>query len=193
MRWKVINETLIIEGNFFALSTGLLGGIGKAEHLFNHCIQEHEKLDEPEAYLKKVAEKFGMKKYFGLLTSVSMKNLCIAEKNEVKIFATCGIGNPNEKIGTINVIAVINAELPLSAMLNAVITITEAKSAALLEKGFRFTGTSTDAVIIAKTEEDAWQCREGRKSYRYAGPESELGKKLWKAAKQAIKAGLRDF
>lgn len=184
MRWKIADETLIVEGKFFALSTGLLGGIGEVKHIFNHCIEKDEKLEDAEAYLKGVAERFGMKKYFGLLTSVSMKNLCFVEESDVQIFATAGTGNPNEKIGTINAIAVIDAELPLSAMLNAIITITEAKTKALFENGFRFTGTNTDAVIIAKTIGGKG------KHYDYSGPASELGKKLWKATKQAIKGSL---
>ena len=64
------------------------------------------------------------------------------------------------------------------AMVNSIITATEAKSVALLKSGLKFTGTSTDAIIVAKTGKGRY--------YEYAGYASELGKKIWMAVKKAV-------
>jgi adenosylcobinamide hydrolase len=181
MEWKVVDETLIIEGDFFALSSGLLGGWRQVEHLFNHTVKDHE-LKDPVSYLKSVAERFGMKNYFGLLTAVPMDKLAIVEVEDVTAFVTAGVRNPNERIGTINVIVIVEGDMPDGAMVNAVITATEAKSMALLKSGLNFTGTCTDAVIIAKTGYGRF--------YEYAGYASELGRKIWTAVKNAVKDSL---
>ena len=66
-------------------------------------------------------------------------------------------------------------------MINAVITATEAKSAALFELGHTFTGTNTDAVVVART---------GGEYYEYAGPASEIGSRIWDAVKRGVKESL---
>ncbi|MEC0229214.1 adenosylcobinamide amidohydrolase [Paenibacillus alba] len=87
--------------------------------------------------------------------------------------------------GTINTIVVINGCLTDAAMVNAVITATEAKSAALQTLGVEVdghpaTGTSTDAVLIAAT---------GRgQTYRYAGTATSLGYLIGRTVYDAILA-----
>ena len=181
MKYWVEEETLILEGEFEAVSTGLLGGWKKVEHIFNHTVRDDFDYQNPVQYLKKIAKKYALKNYFGLLTAVPMENLCIVNVEDVTVFATAGVTNPNEKIGTINIIIVVNADISRGGMLNAIITATEAKTASLFEMGFKFTGTNTDAVVVAKT---------GGKYYEYSGPASELGKKIWKGVKQAVKQGI---
>jgi adenosylcobinamide hydrolase len=177
MRYWVKRDTLVIEGKFEALSSGLLGGWKVIDHIFNHTVKGD--LDDAARYLRSVAEEFRLKSYFGLLTSVPMDKLAFVECDEVKTFVTAGVENPNA--GTINIIVVVNADISDGGMVNAVITATEAKAAALLEK-FSFTGTNTDAVIIAKTGKGRY--------HEYAGPASELGRKIWIAVKRAVKESL---
>ncbi len=63
--------------------------------------------------------------------------------------------------GTMNIVVLIDANLVQSALVNAVITTTEAKTGALLAhtvrtvEGYTATGTSTDAIVIACTERGA--------------------------------------
>ncbi len=85
--------------------------------------------------------------------------------------------------GTINTIVVINGCLTDAAMVNAVITATEAKAAALqalgiLVEGQSATGTTTDAVLIAAT------CR--GKTYNYAGTATALGYLIGRTVYEAI-------
>ena len=176
MKWKIVDNTLIIEGNFFALSSGVLGGWKRVEFLFNHTITTY--VEDPIEYIKSLAKKFNMKNYFGLLTAVPMDKLAVVRVEDVTTFVTAGVGNPNEKIGTINIIIVVDGNMSDGAMVNSIITATEAKSVALLKSGLKFTGTSTDAIIVAKTGKGRY--------YEYAGYASELGKKIWMAVKKAV-------
>ncbi len=180
MRWRVVRDTLIVEGDFFAISSGVLGGWGRVEHLFNHTIRGW--FDDPKEYVKRIANEFGLKRFFGLLTAVPMDKLPVVSVGNVTAFVTAGITNPNERIGTINVIIVVDGEMPESAMINVVITATEAKSFALLKAGLNFTGTSTDAVIVAKTCKGDY--------YEYAGYVSELGRRIWEAVKRGVTESL---
>jgi len=180
MRWKIVKDTLIVEGQFFAISSGVLGGWGEVEHLFNHTIRGE--IGDPREYVRSIAKEFGLKRFFGLLTAVPMDKLAVVSVEDVTAFVTAGVRNPNERIGTINIILVVDGDMPESAMINAVITATEAKSFALLKAGLNFTGTSTDAIIVAKT------CK-GR-YYEYAGYASELGRKIWIAVKRAVSQSL---
>ncbi len=184
MRYWVEDETLIIEGDFEAVSTGLLGGWKKVKHIFNHTVRDEFSLERPVEYLKHIADKYSLKDYFGLLTAVPMKNLCIGRTEEVTVFTTAGFTNPNEKIGTINIIILINADVSDGAMLNAIITATEAKSASLFEMGYSFTGTNTDAVVVARSR---------GKYYEYAGPASYIGKQIWRAVRETVKEGVLKF
>lgn len=87
--------------------------------------------------------------------------------------------------GTINTIIVIDGQLTDAAMVNAVITATEAKAAALQSLGVDVngqpaTGTSTDAVLIATT------CR--GHLYSYAGTATALGYMIGRTVYEAIMA-----
>ena len=187
MRWRsyVVDETLIVEGKFNAISSGLLGGWREVDFLFNHTVRDFD-FENPVDYLKQVAEKYEMKDFFGLLTSVPMDKLAIERFEDVTVFVTAGVKNPNEKIeakiGTINIIVVLDGKISDGGMVNAVITATEAKAKSLIEQGFNFTGTTTDAVIIATTNVG--------KYYEYAGPISTLGKKIWISVGKAVKKSL---
>jgi adenosylcobinamide hydrolase len=113
----------------------------------------------------------------------------------VAAWVTVGLGNkaragatlPASALypGTINTIVVIEGHLTDAAMVNAVITATEAKAAALQALNIRIndqiaTGTSTDAVLIAAT---------GRgMTYRYAGTATTVGYLIGRTVYEAIMA-----
>ncbi len=185
MKWRVVDDTLIVEGKFYAISSGVLGGWGYVNYLFNHTVKNTD-LWNPAEYIKTVANRFHMNTYFGLLTAVPMKKLAVVKEKDVTVFTTAGVENPNEtkqNFGTINIIIVVDAYLKKSAMINSVITATEAKTMALFEEGYNFTGTSTDAVIVSST------CKKD-KIYEYAGASSTLGKMIWECVKEAVKESL---
>jgi adenosylcobinamide hydrolase len=117
----------------------------------------------------------------------------------VSACATVGLSNkaragnvlPFESLypGTINIIVFINGTLTDAAMVNAVITATEAKAAALTDLGIMVeaegisrsaTGTTTDAVLIATTERGS--------IHHYAGTATRVGYSIGRAVYEAVMA-----
>ncbi|MEW9698614.1 adenosylcobinamide amidohydrolase [Paenibacillus sp. SI8] len=117
------------------------------------------------------------------------------ERLQVASWVTVGLGNkaragaelPASSLypGTINSIVIINGLLTDAAMVNAVITATEAKTAALQALGIKVggafaTGTTTDAVLIAAT---------GRgRLLSYAGTATQLGYLIGRTVYEAVMA-----
>ena len=91
--------------------------------------------------------------------------------------------------GNGNTVVVVDADPEPAAMVNLVITVTEVKTALLIEAGVKSpdgdiaTGTSTDAVIVAATGRGA--------CCRFGGPISDLGWVVARAAREALGAGVR--
>ena len=94
-----------------------------------------------------------------------------------------------KKWGTINTIILIDADLTDSCMVNAVVTATESKAAALRELDVRSrfsgelaTGTVTDSVVIA--------CTMRGRTVKYAGSGTVIGELIGKAVKAALKKAI---
>jgi adenosylcobinamide amidohydrolase len=88
--------------------------------------------------------------------------------------------------GTINIIVAVPVPLSDAAFVNAVVTATEAKSQAVLEAGFRGTGSASDAICIAapaasRTPED------------FAGPRSPWGARIARTVHAAVLAGATHY
>ena len=148
----------------------------------------------------------------GLETAASMDNAAICterfEKLAVTAVVTGGIevnagrvGDPatwiensevpqEYRLGTINILLCINADLSEGAMARALVTCTEAKTAAVLElmAESRFsrglaTGSGTDGTIVIANMESEMYLTD-------AGKHSKLGELIGKAVKPAVKRAL---
>ena len=102
---------------------------------------------------------------------------------------TAGVSPPaRAAVGTINTIVVVDADAETAALVNAVMTVTEAKTLALVEAGVKgvdghvATGTSTDAVVVAATGRGMRE--------RFGGPISDLGWLVAQAAGIALRRGI---
>jgi adenosylcobinamide hydrolase len=135
--------------------------------------------------------------FIGLMTAVKLSKARIAflesDGSSVGALVTAGVRNASaagitpvfsSKPGTINIILLLNARLTRAAMLNAVITATETKTAVLMEKkvltaeGELAAGTSTDTVTIAATNHGALQA--------YAGPVTTIGWLIARAVRESL-------
>ncbi|GAA3959700.1 adenosylcobinamide amidohydrolase [Actinomadura viridis] len=94
---------------------------------------------------------------------------------------------PGPRPGTVNIIVEVPAALSDAALVNAVMTATEAKTQALLEAGYACTGTASDALCIA-----ALIPRSG-KAEPFAGPRSTWGARIARAVHAAVHAGALDY
>ncbi len=208
MQFYKKDSTLVIEGDFEAVSTGLNGGRSRVKCLFNKQVPRTFNPPDPCKFVEEAALEPGIREpYFGLLTAVNMEYLQVIEDDYLTVFITAGVSNGSEfriekeekvetveeikKIGTINIILISKEKLSETALLGAIITATEAKGLALLEKGHTFLGTNTDAVIVAyeKDSENNSECG-GGPEIPYAGSSTDFGKKITKAVIKGVKVGL---
>lgn len=195
MQYHIKDQTLIIKGDFEAVSTGLNGGRARVEYIFNKQVPRTFNPPSPEEFIREEARKDGIETAsLGLLTAVNMEYLQVIEDDYMTAFITAGVSNCSEfraKAGTINIILVSKARLSETALFGAIITATEAKGLALLEKGYNFLGTNTDAVIVAyETCSDSGPKSKTNQEIPYAGSSTEFGKKITGAVIKGVKTGL---
>lgn len=195
------------------------GGYLEAEAIFNHRLHFFVDAEDNlpgggmPGYLALTAEEYGLDplKTTGLLTTAHMS--CHAYHTAsykgitVEVIGTAGVkangARAGEKAcyaeidgqyqplgGTINLLVLTNANLSPGAMAKALISITEAKTAALQELGiisancdFPATGTGTDGVVIACRQDGSITCRD-------AGTQSKLGELFCQATIKAVKESL---
>jgi adenosylcobinamide amidohydrolase len=188
------------------LSSAVLGGgLAPARAVVNLHVGKDDPCADPPAMLAAYARRAGVPEPFvGLLTGAWTEAATIGEEDGAGIrtlaVATVGLSNgigagrtpvSGWTHGTINTVVVVDADPEASALVNAVITVTEVKTLLLHEAGIRdaagglCTGTSTDAVVIAATGRGA--------RARFGGPASELGWSMAQAARRALEVGIRGW
>jgi adenosylcobinamide hydrolase len=129
----------------------------------------------------------------GFLTAAPVGQFATGRDGGVDSYATVGLRHPTwaadaddavsvPTVGTINLVVAVPVQLSSAALVNAVITATEAKTQALIEHGVPATGTASDAICIAcPTDGDA----EG-----FAGPRAPVGSSIARAVHAAVSAGM---
>ncbi|MFI0481474.1 adenosylcobinamide amidohydrolase [Actinomadura sp. 9N215] len=95
-------------------------------------------------------------------------------------------GPPMPAPGTVNIVVAVPVPLSDAALVNAVVTATEAKTQALLEAGYPCTGTASDAICVAATTA-------GGPREPFAGPRSAWGSRIARAVHAAVHAGALDY
>ncbi|WP_312561794.1 adenosylcobinamide amidohydrolase [Anaerospora sp.] len=200
------------------LSTSLFSGgyRNDLQAVFNHDMKRATGITA-DNYLTYLADKAGSlgldpAKVSGMGTAASMENTVVLSESyqslTVTAIATGGVegnggrvGDPTPyfmpgqkpaayKPGTINIMLVIDADLPAGTLARALVTCTEAKTAALQElvAGSRFstglaTGSGTDQTVIITNP--------GSELYlEDAGKHSKLGELIGRTVKQAVKEAL---
>jgi iron complex transport system ATP-binding protein len=160
----------------------------------------------PELYVMDSAKSFGLNDSFiGMVTAASVENFALASKRDgnlaVSAIATASDNEGNtcnysesagepivtQKIsGTINIMVVIDGNPTESCLVSSLITVTEAKAAALGDLDIRSrysgqlaTGTITDAVVIGETSRGP--------PIVYGGPASKLGQLVGYCTRKAVK------
>ncbi|MFQ5898379.1 MAG: adenosylcobinamide amidohydrolase [Candidatus Methylomirabilia bacterium] len=179
------------------------GGMAMARSIVNLHVPKNFPCDNPDRELATFVRRRGIPSpYLGLMTSTRTEKAEVVEMrgNNVHVMAvvTVGLGNPVHagqsplaawQPSTINTIVVVDGAPEPSALVNLVITATEAKAMALLNAGLRCpdgqaaSGTSTDAVVVAATGRGP-RCR-------FGGPVSSLGWVVSRAVGSALDAGIR--
>ena len=180
------------------------GGLGRARSIVNLHVDKHCPWEDAELRLDAFAARRCLPApWIGLLTAAWTEHARVAAEHAAGVGAlvavTVGLSNPvaagwsaaaGLQPGTINTIAVVDAELEPPALVNLVITLTEVKGLVLAEAGVvcdgrAASGTSTDAVVVAST---------GRgRALRFGGPISDAGWVVAQAARAALGDGVRSW
>lgn len=171
------------------------GGFGEAEAFVNRKVPLDYEADRPEEEMRRYLSAAGYRPFstVGMLTAAKLTHASILSETgggcRLVVVTTAGTRNaaragtdrqvfPAYRPGTINTLLLANAAVTDAAMVNAVMTATEAKAAALADADIRdeftptvsATGTTTDAIVIAVTGRAV-----GGALHEYAGTASELG------------------
>jgi adenosylcobinamide hydrolase len=185
VEYEIVDRVLVLKGSFEALSTGVDGGRRATKNILNIQVPHDFSHDDPKSYVEGVAASVKLDGgYVALLTAVEMKNVQILNDACVTVFITAGLTNPSS-FGTINIIVISSATLSEGAIAGTIITATEAKTHALLDKGLRFTGTTSDAIVVAYEKS-----RDGE-PILYSGPATAFGGRVAKLVRIGVKDALK--
>lgn len=180
-------------------STVTGGGIGRRSALLSLRVPRNFDCGNPAALVRAAARRLGLGGVTGFLTALDLRRAAVLEdaRSGVLVVVTAGAGNattPGRSAiasatpGTINVMALIDARLPIAALVTTAAVITEAKTLALLEAGVRLadgapaTGTSTDALAVG--------CTGTGRYHPYAGPVTPLGSAVGALVTRAVTMSL---
>lgn len=174
------------------------GGIGAREWVLNAQVPASYSRMDPAVHIAELAAGLGLEgEGVGLLTAARVTDVVQREDEGVRAAATVGLrfptwaavpaGTADRELapawrpGTINIIVSVPVPLKDAAYVNAVMTATEAKTQAVLEAGFRATGTASDAICVAAPA--------AGEPEDFAGPRSLWGARIARAVHSAVHAG----
>jgi iron complex transport system ATP-binding protein len=162
------------------------GGFVQTQTIINLHVDKHYDCSDPIRDLHCFAAGRGIADFVGLLTAVWMHKarsvtlragdltVCAVITAGVSNAVAAGLDEPQTvQAGTINTVILVDGNLSPAAMVNAMMTITEAKTAVLMKRrvqtpeGYPATGTSTDAAVLACTGRGG--------EHLYGGPVTEVG------------------
>jgi adenosylcobinamide hydrolase len=203
-----------------AVSTAIVGGgIGPLAWWLNAQVSRSYSHPDPVAHTVEIAAGLGLDtstRGVAMLTAADPSRFTTACDEGVEVVATVGLGlpvpaaaadevawvpatsaEPAHQVGTINLLVIVPVALSDAALVNAVVTATEAKTQALVEAGVPGTGTSSDAVCIVCPDLAQPFGADGSPAApvpeAYGGPRSLWGARLARAVHVAVAAGTADW
>ncbi len=212
---EVKDNILVISSNepLRVLSSAVLnGGLVEAQGIINVQVPEGSGEDKndvhwnAEEFLKTQVQRLKLPngKTVALMTAAKMKNLASATrktgKTTITLFVTAGTtvavtaGEPAasknpQKLGTINIVLLVDGDMTDGCMVEAHKTITEAKTVALRELDVRSqfsgdlaTGTLTDSVAVA--------CTKRGEVISFAGTFTLIGELIAQCVRECVKTAI---
>ncbi len=196
-----------LPGRYRVLSSTIMGGgFAETDTLFILEVKMGYDNNRPEEDLEEVCRRYSLPDdCVGFMTAADVNRVLTIKRDEVngkKVIAviTAGVTNavyagerlpqevidllPKHVAGTINIIAVVDQPIQDCGMAGGFITITEAKSAALMDMKVKGTGTTSDAVAIA--------CPLGDGD-KYCGPATDVGIAVARAVREGVAESIRKW
>ena len=183
-----------------AATAPLGGGVGLRRGVINLQVPAAYCGVDPAADLRAVAARHRLVDPVGLMTAADVKQARSARAGAARAWATVGLSHPRAavpavgadagRVGTINVVVLMDRRVSDAALLNLLTTATEAKCQALAEAGVPAenrpgawaTGTPTDALCVATWAEGVAE--------PFGGPLSPAGADVAAAVYRAVRASM---
>lgn len=171
------------------------GGWGRIGWILNVGVVRHYTRTDLERHASEVADHAGLTgPGVSLFTAADVGRVRRAEEDDLVVDATVGVSKPTWasdiddaytawRPGTINIVVQMPVALHPAAAVNAVMTITEAKTQALSHARVPGTGTASDSVVVCWPEG-------GAGIEKFAGPRSQWGARLARTVYRAVSAGI---
>ncbi|WP_047150420.1 adenosylcobinamide amidohydrolase [Aneurinibacillus tyrosinisolvens] len=180
------------------------GGMATASHFVNWKVPLNYRSEDPADMMHSQVAAWGYPpdETVGLQTAAKITHASIAEdvgdKFRMICCATAGTRNGARagrqretfsayRCGTINVFLLLDANMTPSAMVNGIVTATEAKTAALQdlnireESGELATGTTTDAVVLAVSQRQEYGV-----PHQFAGAATTIGNAIGRLVYETV-------
>jgi adenosylcobinamide hydrolase len=211
LEWREGHLLLEFPAEADSLSSAVYGGgTGRLKRAVNQYVSRDYECSNPVRDMENKLQEWGyaLEGCAGLMTAVPLEHAAVAEEDtgSAGIFCcvTAAAGNAARagsqrsvlaayRPGTVNIMLGIDGWLSSSAMVNAVMTATEAKAAALAdlgivdaENGLIATGTTTDAIVLAVSGNRRYAAE-----HVYAGTATDLGGAVGRLVYSTVTASLR--
>ena len=169
------------------------GGVGERHWVLNAQVPHDYARTDLTAHAGELASAHALAGAgVAMFTAAPVRRVRVAHDGDVHVEATVGVTRPtwaaapdvgpDARPGTINVVVFVPVCLEPGALLNAIVTATEAKAQALFERGVAGTGTASDALCVIAPLEGPREA--------FAGPRSPWGARVARAVHAAMLAGL---
>ncbi len=171
------------------------GGVGVRHWLLNAQVPHDYARTDLGAHAEELASALALRgEGVVMFTAAAVRRVREAIDGDVVVEATVGVTRPtwaaapdevtDQRPGTVNIVVFVPVRLDEGAMLNAVVSATEAKAQALFERRIDGTGTASDALCIVTPLEGPRE--------QFAGPRSRWGARVARAVHAVMLAGLPD-
>ncbi len=167
------------------------GGLFRANGFFFMVVHKNYSGDYRRDCLA-FERKNGLEHFVGFMTAANVKKvLAVSKSGSVRAYVTAGITNPAIagevpppwQPGTINIALVVREGLTVGALVNAIMTATEAKTYTLMGLGYNATGTTSDGIgVFAFEGEKEW-----------AGTATEVGLNIGRAVRGALEESIKKW
>ena len=175
------------------------GGIGDRAWVLNAQVAHGYRRTDPDRHLADLALDAGAHgPGVGLMTAADVRAYGSGQDGGVTAIATAGLGVRGwaaswtepamtaVRPGTVNIVVAVPVPLTDAALVNTVMTATEAKVQALVDTGLDCSGTPTDAVCVAVRRQVP-----GEETHAFGGPRSLWGARVARAVHQAVTQAAR--
>ncbi len=186
------------------------GGMIRLKRAVNLFVSRDYECSDPVRDMENKLREWGypLAEAAGLMTAVPLEHAAVSEEDTgsagIMCCVTAAAGNAARagvkrnvlkayRPGTINIMLGIDGRLTPSAMVNVVMTATEAKAAALAdlgitdsENGLVATGTTTDAIVLGVSQSGRYGAE-----HVYAGTATDLGGAIGRLVYSAVTGSLQ--